>query len=89
MANTFVGYHSVVNNCILDEGVHINRFCYIGFETSKCKMEGDITILGKGVVVPACTAVGCKSKLFPHVGTDTLEGGLIPAGSIIIKSQPQ
>ena len=32
MNNTFVGKHSVVDKCILDEGVGVNNFSYLGLE---------------------------------------------------------
>jgi glucose-1-phosphate adenylyltransferase len=78
MANTFIGYHSVINRCI----------CYIGFEAGPLKGEEDITVLGKGVVVPSYTAIGRKCKVLPYVGTDAFRGGLIPTGSTVVRSLP-
>jgi ADP-glucose pyrophosphorylase len=88
MANTFIGYHSVINRCILDEGVNVDSFCYIGFEAGPLKGEGDITVLGKGVVVPSYTAIGRKCKVLPYVGTDVFRGGLIPTGSTVVRFLP-
>lgn len=34
MPNVFVGYHSVVDGCIIGEGVNIGRLCHIGFGRS-------------------------------------------------------
>jgi len=83
MANTLVGYHSVVNSCIIDEGVQIGRFCYIGFGSSLLPGDGDITVLGRDVVVPPQTAVGRKCKVLPKVGPGDFRANLVPSGTIV------
>ena len=83
MANTLVGYHSVVDSCIIDEGVEIGRFCYIGFGNSLLAGEGDITVLGKDVVVPPHTAVGRKCKVLPKVGPGDFRANLVPSGTVV------
>jgi len=83
MANTFVGYHSVVDSCILDEGVQIGRFCYIGFGSSLLPDDCDITVIGKDVAVPSHTAIGRKCKVLPKAGLDDFTASLVPPGTII------
>jgi glucose-1-phosphate adenylyltransferase len=83
MANTVVGYHSVVDRCILDEGVQIGRFCYIGFGSSLLSGNCDITVLGEEVVVPDHTAIGRKCKVLPKAGLDDFTGSLVPADTIV------
>ena len=48
MANTVIGYHSIVDKSILDEQVDIGEFCYIGFGHSLLPESRDITVVGKG-----------------------------------------
>jgi glucose-1-phosphate adenylyltransferase len=67
MTNVFIGYHSLVNHCVLDEGVNIGKFCYIGFRNGQTSGDGDITVLGRGVTVPHHIAIGRKCKILPNV----------------------
>ena len=83
MANTHVGYHSIVDGCILDEGVRIGKFCYIGFGNSLFPGQWDITVLGKEVVVPSHSAIGRKCKVLPKAGPDDFGGSLVPSGTVI------
>ena len=83
MDNAFIGYHSVVDHCILDEGVSIGRFCYIGFGGSLFSQDWDITVLGKGVIVPNHTAIGCNCRISPHVNVADLATNAVPPGTII------
>jgi glucose-1-phosphate adenylyltransferase len=69
MPNTFIGYHSVVDKCIIDEGVNIGKMCYIGFGKSSLPGNYDITLLGKGVTVPSNTVIGRDSKVLPNENT--------------------
>jgi glucose-1-phosphate adenylyltransferase len=83
MANTFVGYHSVVESCIIDEGVQIGKLCYIGFGRSLLPGNCEITVVGKDVAIPSHTAVGRKCKILPKAGLGDFKGSLIPPGNII------
>lgn len=83
MANTRVGYHSVVDHCIIDEGVQIGRFCYIGFGSRLLTGDSDITVLGKNVIVPPHTAIGRKCKVLPTVGPGDFESNMVPSGTIV------
>jgi glucose-1-phosphate adenylyltransferase len=66
MSNTFIGYHSVVDTCIIDEEVNIGKLCYIGFGRSPLSGDRDITVLGKGATIPSHTVIGRDSKVLPH-----------------------
>jgi glucose-1-phosphate adenylyltransferase len=83
MSNVFVGYHSVVDTCIIDEGVNIGKLCYIGFGKPLLSGDSDITVLGKGVTVPSHTAIGRNCTVLPHVDMSSFRGNLIASGSII------
>jgi len=85
MADTHVGYHSVVERCILDEGVDVDKYCYIGFGNSLIQVDWDITVLGMGVFVPPYTAIGRGCKIMPHVGPEDFASRVIPSDSIISK----
>ncbi|MDO8568976.1 MAG: sugar phosphate nucleotidyltransferase, partial [Dehalococcoidales bacterium] len=84
MANCVIGYHSVVDHCILDESVNVGKLCYLGFRgSSLCKTE-DITVLGKGATVPAHTAVGSSCKVMPYVGLADFASGMVPSGTVVL-----
>jgi len=82
MSNTFIGYHSVVDTCIIDEGVSIGKLCYIGFGKSPLSGDCDITVLGKGVTVPSHTVIRRDSRILPHADTQGFRGNLIASYSI-------
>ena len=83
MAKTFIGYHTVVDNCIVDKEVSIGKLCFIGFDFGDPSWKSNITVLGKGVTVPAYTAIGCGCNVHPYVGKDDICDRVIPSGSII------
>jgi glucose-1-phosphate adenylyltransferase len=83
MPNVSVGYHSVVDTCVLDEGVNIGELCYVGFGKSLISDICDITVLGKGVTVPPHTAVGRNCLVLPHVESSGFKGNFIASGSIL------
>ena len=83
MSDVSVGYHSVVDGCILDESVDISQYCYIGFGNSLFPKEQDITVVGKGVVVPKGTAVGRNCTIMPHVEPSDFHGSMVPSGTTL------
>jgi len=89
LADTCIGYHSVINRCILDEGVNIGEYCYIGFGHGLIKEDWNITVLGRRVLVPPNTAIGCNCRILPNVGPDDFTSNAIPSGSIISKKPRQ
>jgi len=89
MANTSVGYHSVVDCCILDEGVNVDRFCYIGFGASLISGDWDVTVVGKKVTIPPYTAIGRNCKILPNVRPADFTAKSVPSGSIISPRSPR
>jgi len=83
MSDVFVGHHSMVDRCILDEGVNVGKFCYVGYGTSLVTDAWDVTVLGKGVSVPSHTAINRHCKLLPHVGPRDFDSSLIRSGSVV------
>jgi len=65
LANTKIGYHSIVDKCILDENVHVGKLCYVGFSGRALYGNGDITVVGKDVVVPPHTGIGRNVRVQP------------------------
>ncbi len=83
MENAFVGYRSVVDSCILDEGVNVGRFSYIGFGAALTPVQRGITVLGKGVTVPPHTAIGHNCKVLPYVTPADFPTKSVPSGTIV------
>jgi len=83
MANVFVGYHSVVDRCVVGHGVSIGGFCYVGFGESVSSEGNGVTLLGEGVAVPDHTAIGRRCKVMPHTGHDDFPSSVVPSGTII------
>jgi glucose-1-phosphate adenylyltransferase len=83
MGSTSIGFHSIVDRCILDEGVNIGKFCYVGFGTPELPGVWDITMLGKEVNVPAQTSIGRKCKVLPGLGAGAFESGSIAHGTVV------
>jgi len=77
MANSFVGYHSVVDSCILDEKVTVGKLCYIGFGRSTLLGDNDITIVEKGVNVPSRTVIRRGSGAMPYADASSLSDGRV------------
>ena len=82
MSNTFIGCHSVVDHCILDEGVNVGKFCYLGFGDTAISGNG-VTVLGKEVTVPPHTAICRNCKILPHVGPSDFIARVIPTNSVL------
>ncbi len=83
MNNTRIDYHSVVDRCILDEGVEIGKFCYVGFGTAPLPSVCDITLVGKDVNVAPQTAIGRKSKILPGLRLADLGSRFVAPGTVV------
>jgi glucose-1-phosphate adenylyltransferase len=83
MSNAFIGYHSVVDTCIIDEQVNIGKSCYIGFGKSLHVGDDDITVLGKGVNVPSHTVIRRNSRVSPQADTSRLKSNAV-ASSLVL-----
>ena len=85
MANTSIGYHSVVDKCILDEGVSVGDYSYIGFGTSLMPGDWDVTVVGKGAAIPSHMAVGRKCRIYPGVTPADFGARAVPAGAVVMR----
>lgn len=70
MSNVSVGCHSIVDRCIIDEHVNVGEYCHIGFESSLMPGRREVSIIGKGVVLPPFTTVDNNCKVPPNVRLD-------------------
>jgi glucose-1-phosphate adenylyltransferase len=66
MGGVSIARHSLVDHCVLDEGVNIGEFCNIG--------DGCITVLGKGVAIPPKTSVDGNYGQSPQIVTFGQQG---------------
>jgi len=85
MGDSFIGPHTIVDNCIIDENVNIAGFCYIGFGPKLFPKECDITVVGRGVSIPGHTAIGRGCRISPRVSASDFVNGTISRGTIIPK----
>jgi glucose-1-phosphate adenylyltransferase len=83
MENTCIGRYSVVDRCVLDEGVNIDNYCYIGFRHRLTLSDLDVTVLGKGVTIPPHAAVGRGCKISPHVGPADFTTNVVLPGAVV------
>jgi glucose-1-phosphate adenylyltransferase len=82
MDQAVVGSHSVVDRCILDKGVSVGAFCYLGFGERRTP-GNDITVLGEGVAVPRRTAIGRSCKIMPYTGYADFRTNAITPGHVV------
>ena len=78
MAQASIGNSSVVEGCILDEGVTIGEFSHIGVGTTPLAAKGDVTVLGKEVTVPSHTVITRNCRILPHTGSVDFVTNVIP-----------
>jgi len=83
MEGCSIGYHSIVDRCILDEGANIGKMCYIGFGSSFIPGKYDVTILGKNAIVPSHTAIGRNCRVMPSAGPRDFPTTAISHDSIV------
>jgi glucose-1-phosphate adenylyltransferase len=83
MTNASIGSHSIIDRCILDEETKVGNYCYIGFGTGSAIESGDITLIGKEVIVPDGTAIGRQCKLLPRVGPVEFNTKVVRAGTVL------
>jgi len=85
MENTFIGFHTIVEKSVLDESLEIGSFCYIGFG-SPAAVRSDITVVGKGAVIPAHTAIGRNCKIRPRVRPADFSAAVVPYGATVAQA---
>ena len=83
MANTIIDKYSVIERCVLDEEVKIDRFCHIGFGKTLIPGNWDINVLGRGVEVPSYTCIGRNCMILPDVGPADFTLRVIPSGTVM------
>jgi glucose-1-phosphate adenylyltransferase len=83
MDNTLIKYHSIVDRCILDEGVSIDKFCYLGFGKASVYRVNDITLVGKDVHLGPETAIGRKSKILPGSRLYNISNRVVASESVV------
>jgi glucose-1-phosphate adenylyltransferase len=88
MEGTFIGRHSVVDSCVLDDKVKVNDYCYLGYGSGRLNGESNITVLGKGVTVPPRTAIGQNCRVAPDSGPSDFTSNVIPGNQVFGKGQP-
>ena len=67
MSSTVIGRYTTIDHSILDENVNLGEFCYIGFGDRLIEKEKGITVLGKGVKIPAYSAVRHKCRISANI----------------------
>lgn len=75
MGNTLIGKHSVIDRCVLDEDVRVGEYCYVGFGVSPSIEDSRVTVISKGVSVPAHTAIRHTSRVSPETGLSGFAAG--------------
>jgi len=86
MTDVSIGYHSIVDGCILDERVNIGNYCYVGFGAGLQSKNAEITVLGSDVTVPDRIAIGCQCRVPPGLGPEAFDTRLIPSGTAMAES---
>jgi glucose-1-phosphate adenylyltransferase len=84
MANTAIGYHSVIDGCILDEGATVGDFCYVGLGANIASKNPEVSVLGRRVSVPDRTAIGRRCNIGPGTGPEVFRTRRVPSGSTIM-----
>jgi glucose-1-phosphate adenylyltransferase len=83
MDNGNIGHYSIVDRCILDEGVNVGKFCYLGFGSTPQSGVWDITLLGKEVSIPPQTTIGRRCKVLPGLKMKAADSSLIASGTVL------
>jgi glucose-1-phosphate adenylyltransferase len=83
MSNVFIGYHSVVDMCVIDEGVNIGRLCYIGFGKSLLAEDCDIAVVGKGINVPSHSVIRRGDRVLSRADASTLKRNPIASSPVL------
>jgi glucose-1-phosphate adenylyltransferase len=83
MGNVSIGYHSIVDRCILDEGVEVGQSCYIGIGSSLLPGNWEITVLGKDAKVPSHTAISRNCRILPRVGPGDFTKSVVPSNNVL------
>jgi glucose-1-phosphate adenylyltransferase len=86
MAGASIGYHSIVEGCILDEKVNIGDFCYVGFGAGLLPANAETTVLGQDVTVPDRTAIGRQCRVQSRLSPAAFDTQVVPSGTKMVDS---
>ena len=87
MANTIIGKHTMVDNCIIDERVNIGEFSYIGFGARQIPGDNCVTVLGSGVNIPSHTGIGHSCTVVPGIGPADFSVNAVRPGTVVSPQQ--
>lgn len=85
MADTVVGWHSVVDRCIVDEGSTIGKSCFLGFGVGVACQNHGITVIGKGVNVPDYTATDRNCRIGPYATPAGFKTNAVLTGTVMCR----
>jgi glucose-1-phosphate adenylyltransferase len=84
LANGHIGYHSVIDKCIVDEGVNVGKNCFIGLGASLIPGDWEVTVIGKEAAIPPHISVGRNCKICPGVNETDFTTAAVPSGTTIL-----
>jgi glucose-1-phosphate adenylyltransferase len=83
MTNTIIGSRSIIDHCILGEGVSVGLFCYLGFGPARMPSPDEITVIGRGATIPPHTAIGRSCRILPRVEPSDFVSSAVRAGETV------
>ncbi|MDO8472601.1 MAG: sugar phosphate nucleotidyltransferase, partial [Dehalococcoidia bacterium] len=83
MANSVIGWHSIVDGCIVDEDSRIGRTCFLGFDTNFSYGNQGITVVGKGVDMPDYTVIRRCGRIGPYATRADFMTSEVLAGTLL------
>ena len=86
--NCYVGNHTVIERCILDENVTVGAGCYIGFGPGGLlNGSSDVTLIGASAEIPPGTNIGRGCRIFPGVRRDDFTSTTVASGAAVTPSR--
>jgi glucose-1-phosphate adenylyltransferase len=79
MAGSFIGYGSTICDCIIDEGVEIGDYAYVGPVTSFPAGRRQIHVLNRGMVIPSYANTGNN-----HQGIEKVDFSSVEADGLVL-----
>jgi len=74
----------MVDRSIMDEGITVGKFCYIGFVTLRIPGDFGITVVGQVTgIIPSHTAICNSCRVLPEVGPADFIKHVVGAGTIV------
>jgi glucose-1-phosphate adenylyltransferase len=86
MENSYIGYHSVIDHCVLDEGVNVAEYCYIGFGSGETSGGHDLTIIGREAGIPPHLAIGSNCRIMPFTGPGDFNTNIVLADTVVTRN---